>query len=776
MSHISVRPLSNDESELLESLFSLSISGLNQGIAKVTSTTFANVTFGSGSGGGTWGTITGTLSNQTDLQAALNAKQATLVSGTTIKTVNGSSLLGSGNLTVVSFGTNGQMPFMNAGGTDFSYTSNLRFNGNTFTLFGTTPLGSPSIVYSGDGSNMTWQTVDSILAPISVDGLLATITNSSLGTTQAANKGLLLTNNTAAAVGAQQISPAIVWEGSGWKTNATAGSEVVKFNAYILPVQEAAHPSASLLFRSSINGGAFATNFGVTSHGELIVNNSVGSAGYILSSNGPGVTASWIPSTTFALSNGSGTTANSTAVDLGGVLTADATIDGGGSADFFIKALKNSFGVGDTTYDSTADKGFIQFKTSGPLAWIGDGGGASHGTYVMVNDGTKIISLVGDGSSKILMKENTLGAASNGYVWTLVDQSTGEGGWVTAGGGGATTALDNLSGVAINAALVLGTSNAFALGSSSKQWSDLFLAAGAVVDYSNGAMQVVEDSVAGVHFLQYGNAAHQGAGTYGFRIWEDGHIANNIYHLYPVEFATKVSGIYIRMGLSFAVADAPENSQVGFGAYGRDDGSETGLYNYLSTSSIGFYVGNVSTPKLKVDANNKTTSVISSGSTKRAALGGKIKEFYTDVGNVGTGEDDLYTYTTEASILGANGDSLEMDFGGVFVSSATATREIKLYFGGTVVFDSGTLTLSLSAAWNIYATFVRVSSSVVRCTVSMTTEGAALAAYTSYTEVTGLTLSNTNVLKLTGEAAGVGAATGDIIAKLGTVSWYPASV
>jgi hypothetical protein len=47
-----------------------------------------------------WGGITGTLSSQTDLNTALNAKQDTLVSGTSIKTVNGNSLVGSGNLNV----------------------------------------------------------------------------------------------------------------------------------------------------------------------------------------------------------------------------------------------------------------------------------------------------------------------------------------------------------------------------------------------------------------------------------------------------------------------------------------------------------------------------------------------------------------------------------------------------------------------------------------------------------------------------------------------------
>ena len=56
-----------------------------------------------------WGGISGTLSAQTDLQSALNAKASTtqlnakqdkLVSGTNIKTINGQSLLGSGDIAI----------------------------------------------------------------------------------------------------------------------------------------------------------------------------------------------------------------------------------------------------------------------------------------------------------------------------------------------------------------------------------------------------------------------------------------------------------------------------------------------------------------------------------------------------------------------------------------------------------------------------------------------------------------------------------------------------
>jgi hypothetical protein len=75
------------------------------GVTPYTTTTLkdflrSNTGFKSASGGSgaAWGTITGTLTSQTDLNTALNNKQDTLTSGTNIKTINGNSLLGSGNI------------------------------------------------------------------------------------------------------------------------------------------------------------------------------------------------------------------------------------------------------------------------------------------------------------------------------------------------------------------------------------------------------------------------------------------------------------------------------------------------------------------------------------------------------------------------------------------------------------------------------------------------------------------------------------------------------
>lgn len=164
-----------------------------------------------------------------------------------------------------------------------------------------------------------------------------------------------------------------------------------------------------------------------------------------------------------------------------------------------------------------------------------------------------------------------------------------------------------------------------------------------------------------------------------------------------------------------------------------------------------------------------------SSSGNAAKVGGAIFDHYADAGNVTTGETDLYSDSVPAGTLAANGDKLVVDWGGTFVSSATATRQVRIYFGGTAIFDTGALTLSLSAAWTAYAVITRVSATVVRYMVSFTTEGAALSAYTAVGELTGLTLSGANVLKVTGQAAGAGAATNDIVAKLATVSWVPSA-
>lgn len=103
-----------------------------------------------------WGNITGTLSNQTDLQDELDDKQDTLVSGTNIKTINGSSILGNGDIEVASdidmFADtkNGTFYRANKKGI-YWYTGATAFN---------LGIGASDISFSGDKILMFMQKID----------------------------------------------------------------------------------------------------------------------------------------------------------------------------------------------------------------------------------------------------------------------------------------------------------------------------------------------------------------------------------------------------------------------------------------------------------------------------------------------------------------------------------------------------------------------------------------------------------------------------------------
>lgn len=85
--------------------------------------TGAQIIAGASGGGAVWGGITGSLPAQTDLQSALNAKQDTLVSGTNIKTINSTSLLGSGDITIA-----GASPYTTVGNATGTLVNNSTAN------------------------------------------------------------------------------------------------------------------------------------------------------------------------------------------------------------------------------------------------------------------------------------------------------------------------------------------------------------------------------------------------------------------------------------------------------------------------------------------------------------------------------------------------------------------------------------------------------------------------------------------------------------------------
>lgn len=165
---------------------------------------------------------------------------------------------------------------------------------------------------------------------------------------------------------------------------------------------------------------------------------------------------------------------------------------------------------------------------------------------------------------------------------------------------------------------------------------------------------------------------------------------------------------------------------------------------------------------------------VTTAALNRLGMPGKIAGFNAVVNNSGTSETDLFTYTTKANTLNATGE--EIEFTGVGkVNDVTSTAQLKFYFAGTAFGDTGALTVSGVGAFTWRAIVKRTGASTASASVQITTPTASTAVYTNQLDLAGLTFSGTNIVKITGTAGGAGGGSNDITAIEGRVLWFPAA-
>lgn len=157
------------------------------------------------------------------------------------------------------------------------------------------------------------------------------------------------------------------------------------------------------------------------------------------------------------------------------------------------------------------------------------------------------------------------------------------------------------------------------------------------------------------------------------------------------------------------------------------------------------------------------------GSTGSSA--GALFTHQADASNSGTSETDLYSDSIAGGQLASNGNQISAVYAGVYAGSATASAAIKLYFGGTALLTTGALAVVSASSWTINASIVRVSTSVVRYTVALSSPALSTQVYEAVGELTGLDLTAAQVIKITGQMSGTGAASNQITAKLGVINF-----
>lgn len=134
-------------------------------------------------------------------------------------------------------------------------------------------------------------------------------------------------------------------------------------------------------------------------------------------------------------------------------------------------------------------------------------------------------------------------------------------------------------------------------------------------------------------------------------------------------------------------------------------------------------------------------------------IGGNLSVSSGSVGNVGTGEDDLLTYTLPANTVDTDGSVITIEAFGTYAANAN-NKTVKLYFGSTAIYSTEANAAN-NGAWYIKATIIRTGAAAQKVLAIMhsdqsTVQGDAVysADYTATTE----SLTASLVIKCTGEA------------------------
>lgn len=154
-----------------------------------------------------------------------------------------------------------------------------------------------------------------------------------------------------------------------------------------------------------------------------------------------------------------------------------------------------------------------------------------------------------------------------------------------------------------------------------------------------------------------------------------------------------------------------------------------------------------------------------------AAIGGVIFEDFTPVSSGGVIETVLFTHTLPANALTTNGDSLKITIGLNTIAHATNTRQIKFYFGATVIFDSTALVTAAAGNAVLEILLMRVSATVLTYSITMICPQMTTTLFANVSTLTAQSFTITNLLKVSGQSNGVN---GDVVGQNMRVVYHPA--
>lgn len=145
---------------------------------------------------------------------------------------------------------------------------------------------------------------------------------------------------------------------------------------------------------------------------------------------------------------------------------------------------------------------------------------------------------------------------------------------------------------------------------------------------------------------------------------------------------------------------------------------------------------------------------------------------FTQVGNIGAGEDNISTFTIPANVMSVDGDMISFDIAGGTAANAN-NKTIRARFPtGTIFFDTGALPVA-DKDWTLRCRIMRQSNTTARGVLDFSYQDGGLISAAD-NALTGLDFTTSQLFRVTGESAA--AASNDVFANYRSVVLYKAPV
>lgn len=149
-----------------------------------------------------------------------------------------------------------------------------------------------------------------------------------------------------------------------------------------------------------------------------------------------------------------------------------------------------------------------------------------------------------------------------------------------------------------------------------------------------------------------------------------------------------------------------------------------------------------------------------------AKVGGSIHTDTTTTGNVGTGEDTLFSYSLPANTLNTNKDSICGFVAGTFAANAN-NKNVRVKFGGTTLFATGAVAFN-TGDWRIDFEIIRTGAATQKAIARFTSDNTSLDESCDYT-TPAETLSGAITILVTGEAT----SNNDVVGEMFSIEFKP---